>query len=95
MSYRDWILKQCGQVTLLVSQINFNKQIVSSLNSADPFKALTASLDHMIETINTEARLISKELPNYKVLTIEALLTIEVHSRDVLQDLISNNVSFT
>lgn len=35
----------------------------------------------------------SKELPNHKLMTIEALLTIQVHSRDILSDLIENRVS--
>ena len=38
------------------------------------------------------ASVMSKELSNDKTLTIEALLTIEVHSRDTLTGLIKNKV---
>ena len=91
--YKEWILKQAGQIVLLVSQINFNKRVVASLNSTDSNSALNEYYQNLIGTINMAASTMSKELLSYKTLTIEALLTIEVHSRDILSDLIQNKVS--
>jgi hypothetical protein len=93
MPYKDWILKQAGQVVLLVSQINFNKQVLSCFNSENPSDSLKAYSINLVSSINEAASVMSKELPNYKTLTIEALLTIEVHSRDTLIGLIKNKVN--
>lgn len=93
MPYKDWILKQPGQVVLLVSQINFSDNIVKSLKSESPAEALKEYRTTLIEAINTVANIASKDLANHKLLTIEALITIEVHSRDILSSLIQNSIS--
>lgn len=94
LPYKDWVVKQAGQVVLLVSQINFNKQIVSCLTSDSPHEALKMYRENLINSINIAATIMGKALPSYKLLTIEALLTIEVHSRDTLTSLIENKVIF-
>lgn len=97
--YHNWIVKQCGQIVILVSQINFNKQIVKCMHQqqdADKtniIDALDSFRDSLIECINIASNTMSKDLPNYKLMTIEALLTIQVHSRDILSGLIENKVS--
>jgi dynein heavy chain len=91
--YKDWIIKQAGQITLLVSQINFNIQVISCFDTKNPAEALGKYYSDLINTINMAASVMSKELSNDKTLTIEALLTIEVHSRDTLTDLIKNKVT--
>lgn len=92
MDYKDWILKQAGQIVLLVSQINFNKQVISCLKTQNATESLNKYYSDLIQAINSAASLMSKELSNYKTLTIEALLTIEVHSRDTLTELIEKKV---
>lgn len=95
MDYKDWILKQSGQIVLLVSQINFNKQIVKCLESQEIncHEALEDYRESLIDCINLASNTMSKDLPNYKLMTIEALLTIQVHSRDILTGLIENKVT--
>jgi dynein heavy chain len=93
MEYGKWVLKQIGQIVLLVNQIMFNKRIVGCLNSERPTEALKEYCNDLVESINIAASLISKSLPSHKVLTIEALLTIEVHSRDILDGLIEQKVT--
>jgi len=95
MPYKDWILKQAGQIVLLVSQINFNKQVIACLESPNPSSALATYQKNLIAFINSAASVISTELTTYKTLTVEALLTIEVHSRDTLSSLIDNKISRT
>ena len=92
MDYKQWILNQIGQIVLLVSQINFNNQILIGFESDNPNTSLKNYQKSLITTINQAASVMSKTLPNYKTLTIEALLTIEVHSRDTLTSLITNNI---
>ncbi len=94
-SYKEWIHKQAGQVVLLVSQINFNKQILACLKSDNPNNELKTYQTSMINMINFVANMVSKETVMHKLLTIEALITIEVHSRDILTGLIQNKISNT
>lgn len=91
--YKDWIVKQPGQIVLLVSQINFNKQIVKSMHSSNVLESLNAYRESLIEGVNTASNMMSKELPNHKLLTVEALLTIQVHARDILTGLVENKVT--
>ena len=67
---------------------------MSCLKSDNATEALSKYYDDLINLINLAASVMSKELVYYKTLTIEALLTIEVHSRDTLIGLINNNVKF-
>ena len=81
-----------------MSQINFNKQIVSCLSSKnnDSLSLLKKFYERLVESINIVANIgssLSGDMPAYKTLTIEALLTLEVHSRDVLTTLIDANIS--
>jgi dynein heavy chain len=52
--------------------------------------------ERLVESINIVANIgssLSGDMPNHKNLTIEALLTLEVHSRDVLTSLIEANIA--
>lgn len=55
-------------------------------------QALTSYRDSLVDCINVASNTMSKELPSHKLLTIEALLIIQVHARDILTDLIENKV---
>jgi dynein heavy chain len=91
--YREWIQKEAGQIVLLVGQINFNKQIVACLKSQNPNDALKTYQTSLISSINVVANMIAKESVLHKMLTIEAVITIEVHSRDILTTLIQEGIS--
>jgi hypothetical protein len=47
---------------------------------------------NLIAAINLLTSLVSEELPSYKLMSIEALLTLDVHSRDILASLITQKV---
>jgi hypothetical protein len=70
----------------------FNNNVTSCLSNEKPTQALEKYYADLMNTINMAASVMSKELPNHKSLTLEALLTIEVHSRDTLTGLINNKV---
>ncbi len=94
--YKDWLLKEAGQIVLLVSQIDFNKQIVKCLtesNASSSDGSLKTYRSNLIDSIKIVAQMASKDLPLHKQLTIEALITIQVHSRDILTGLVEKNVT--
>ena len=47
----------------------------------------------MISSLNDLAELVSTDLPSYKRLSIEALLTIQVHNRDIISSLIQSQIA--
>jgi dynein heavy chain len=46
----------------------------------------------MISTLNELAQLVSTDLTSFKRLAVEALLTVQVHNRDIVTSLIESNV---
>jgi dynein heavy chain len=92
MPYKEWVLKNAGQIVLLVSQIFFTKRILRSFSKEDAVESLESCRKQMVESINSVASLVSQEMASYKHLSIEALLTMDVHSRDILSLLIEKKV---
>jgi predicted Zn-dependent protease with MMP-like domain len=93
MNWKEWILKQAGQIILLIVQIDFNKQVLNSFETPSPRDTLKLYKKSLVSSINEAASVMSKNLPNYKTMTVEALLTIMVHSRDTLSGLVTNRIS--
>jgi hypothetical protein len=75
-----------------LSQINFNKKIVTCFSKDSPVTELELYKVNLIGAINSLTSLVSEELPSYKLMSIEALLTLDVHSRDILASLITQKV---
>ena len=92
MQYKDWIIKHSGQTILVLNQINFNKKIVSCFAKDRPVVELELYMVNLVTAINSVTTLVSEELPSNKLMSIEALLTLDVHSRDILASLISQKV---
>lgn len=91
---QEWVLKHPGQVVLTVAQIMLNKDVVKCFDQANPVNALSGNLNKMIESLKRLAELVSSpQLRHYQTMSIEALLTINVHNRDILSRLINNFVT--
>ncbi|XP_068088957.1 dynein axonemal heavy chain 14 isoform X3 [Hyperolius riggenbachi] len=89
---KKWMLAHPGQVVLVVSQIMFNKDCVRSFLSPEPEKELRKVLSNLENQLEELAEMaLDIPLPHQKT-TLEALLTIYVHCRDVLTQLIKDTV---
>ena len=75
------------------AQIMFNKDIVRCLESGDARSSLVRTLEAMVGSLGHLAGLVSSSLLPHQTMCIEALLTIDVHSRDIISTLINENVS--
>ncbi|CAH1791320.1 unnamed protein product [Owenia fusiformis] len=93
LRHEEWVLKHPGQVVLTVAQIMFNKDVMACFAHPEPRIQLAHMRDMMVNTLNTLAGLVSTNLISYHRLSIEALLTIDVHNRDILNDMIESKVS--
>lgn len=82
--YIEWIVKHHGQVVLTISQVLYTRQVNQTfdLSSSDIDQALIQTRDQMIGTINNVCSLVFTQLEPTKLLTVEALLTLQVHWRD-------------
>ncbi|XP_071789676.1 dynein axonemal heavy chain 6-like isoform X2 [Asterias amurensis] len=89
---QDWVLNHPGQVVLTVVQIMYNRDVSASLESADPGTSLVETRDKLVLRLNTLAGMVTKPLSSYQRHCVEALITIMVHSRDILNNLIEKKV---
>lgn len=75
------------------AQIMFNKDVQRAFDAGDPNQALNGVLDRMKDALSRLAGLVSSSLLPYQTMCIEALLTIDVHNRDIISNMISSGVS--
>jgi dynein heavy chain len=92
--YIEWILKHPGQVVLTISQVLYTRQVNQTFDSSSTEidTALIQTRDQMITTINNVCSLVFAQLEHTKLLTVEALLTLQVHWRDIFEMLIKHHV---
>lgn len=95
--YVDWIQNHHGQVVLTISQVIYTREVNQALDSSsdDVDDSLTKIRDEIITTINRVCSLVFIDLEETKLLTVEALLTLQVHWRDIFDVLIQNHVRST
>ncbi|XP_051852520.1 dynein axonemal heavy chain 14 [Antechinus flavipes] len=92
-NFRKWIKSHPGQVVLLVSQIIFTKNCTESFKSPKPGLKLKEVLEKLKSSLEQLADLVVCDTLHFRVkTTLEALLTIYVHCRDVLTDLIDHSI---
>lgn len=88
----DWVQKHPGQVVLTVTQINFNKSVLTALEQEKVRAALVGARDEVVSKLNELAGLVLMPLVSFQRLSIEALLTITVHNRDIVNALVGKQV---
>ncbi|PSN57356.1 Dynein heavy chain 12 [Blattella germanica] len=92
MSRRDWLLDWPGQVVLCVSMICWTSQvhkflIPSELNSLKRYyEVLEAQLNEVLE-------LVRGKLTNQARITLGAVVVLDVHAKDIVEELVSKQVS--
>ena len=74
------------------TQIHFNKSVLTALEQPEVRRALVATRDDMVDKLSELARLVLTPLVAFQRQSIEALLTITVHDRDIVNGLISKRV---
>ncbi|CAF4004150.1 unnamed protein product, partial [Rotaria sp. Silwood2] len=92
--YINWILQHPGQVVLTISQVIYTRQVNDKFDpqSTETDTALIQIRDQMITTINNVCSLVFSNIEQSKLLTVEALLTLQVHWRDIFEMLIKLHI---
>lgn len=93
--YLDWILKHPGQVILTISQVIYTREVNQTfdLPNDEVDQALIQIRDQMVASIKNVCSLVFAQVEHTKLLTVEALLTLQVHWRDIYEVLIRDHVS--
>jgi len=71
----------------------FNKDVLKAFDAGNPHDSLTGVLDRMKDSLSRLAGLVSGNLLMFQTMCIEALLTIDVHNRDIISNMINSGVS--
>ena len=88
----EWIQKHPAQVISVISQINFALSVEEALMSENPINSLIELRGKMEENLSALADLVRCQLPRAMRSGVVALITLDVHSRDIVSELIDSEV---
>ena len=71
----------------------FNKNVVKCFEQPNPITAITEVHSDLIKSLELLAEIVSRNIKGFQRMSIEALLTINVHNRDILHTMIIDKVS--
>ncbi|KAJ3357634.1 Dynein heavy chain 6, axonemal, partial [Kappamyces sp. JEL0680] len=89
----EWVREHVGQVVLTGNQVIWTRDVADALKSSDPAKALQAVKQKSISNLSGLAMLVRGDLSRIQRAILGALITIDVHNRDIIQGLINAKVS--
>eukprot|EP00931_Biecheleriopsis_adriatica_P056393 TRINITY_DN33417_c0_g1_i2.p1 TRINITY_DN33417_c0_g1~~TRINITY_DN33417_c0_g1_i2.p1 ORF type:complete len:3028 (-),score=718.43 TRINITY_DN33417_c0_g1_i2:3957-13040(-) len=89
-SQRDkWVTEWPGQCVICVDNIYWTKEVTDALENhtlADYYKVLVEQLSALVELVRGELSKLARR-------TLGAMVTIDVHNRDVVNDLVQANIT--
>ncbi|XP_069464806.1 dynein axonemal heavy chain 14 [Ambystoma mexicanum] len=91
--FKKWVLAHPGQVVLVVSQIMFHRECVKGFQSTDPGSDLKRVHTTLVNHLEELAEMSTGILHFHQQTTLEALLILYVHCRDILADIIKKKVN--
>ncbi|XP_053163841.1 dynein axonemal heavy chain 14 isoform X5 [Hemicordylus capensis] len=92
MEFKEWFFTHPGQVVLVVSQIMFTMECEKAFLSFNPKERMIADCDELISLLEQLAEIASDVLHYHKQSTLEALVTLYIHCRDILTTLLDHEV---
>ncbi|XP_059839458.1 dynein axonemal heavy chain 6-like [Hypanus sabinus] len=90
--FKKWVLSHPGQIVLTVSQIMFNRDCMNCFRGTKPQSQLQGVHLELMNRLDMLAELVCVPLRPSQETVLESLVTINVHCRDVLGDLIVKKV---
>ena len=89
----NWVKSHCGQAIAVVSMIKFTEQVEEAIDGyADNMFTLTDHNDEVIKNLQHLVELIATDLSSVQRKALTALITHEVHNRDIMQKLTDDAV---
>jgi len=90
---KNWLQSWQGQAILASSQQSWTERVEQALSSSKPFASLRSCLEQSQQHLGQIVDLVREALPELVRMTLGSLIVLEVHAKDVLEELISNNTS--
>jgi dynein heavy chain len=87
----EWIMSHCGMVVLTVSQIIWCRDVTECLESNYPRQELCKMYEASVKNLNNLASVVRGNLTKLQRSIFSALITTDVHARDIVQNLIDEN----
>ncbi|KAI8907759.1 dynein heavy chain and region D6 of dynein motor-domain-containing protein [Powellomyces hirtus] len=89
----DWVREHVGQVVLTGNQVLWCRDVSDCLKTADPIRALHAFKDKCAKNLAGVAALVRGDLTKIQRAILGALITMDVHNRDIVQNLIDAKIT--
>jgi dynein heavy chain, axonemal len=89
----DWVREHTGQVVLTANQIIWTRDVNDAIKMSDPAKALALLKQKSINNLTGLATLVRGDLTKLQRAVLGALITIDVHNRDIVQGIINAKVT--
>lgn len=83
----EWVLKQPAQLVIAVSQVYWCAAVEACLRGENPAGSLAKFLESSRSSLADLTRLVRGELSGLARRVLAALITIDVHARDIVNDL--------
>lgn len=81
----NWVKSHCGQAIAVVSMIKFTEQVEEAIDGyAENMFTLTDMNDEVIKNLQHLVELIATDLSSVQRKALTALITHEVHNRDIM-----------
>ncbi|RZC39366.1 dynein heavy chain 6, axonemal, partial [Asbolus verrucosus] len=88
----DWMVRHPNQITLTVSQIMWARGVHEILDHPNAIKRMEKYERKCVTDLNDLAVLIRTDLPSVTRKVLIALITIDVHARDTIHNMVENKV---
>ena len=88
---KDWVLKHPAQLVLMISQVYWCHDVENALNNenTENIEAILSSYkDQCVKQLEDLSVLVRSDIQPLERRILTALITIDVHARDILEDLI-------
>ena len=93
---RDWLFNYPAQVVILIDQIFWTKNLndaLTQMEAHDNPHAVSEFLDFSLKQIDAMVALVRSDLSKLQRILMGALITVDVHARDVVRMMISKQTS--
>lgn len=90
--YHEWWKSNSGQVIILVSQVIWNQLVEDAFYKDSSTEELKGLHKMWVDKLTLLSQNVTSNMEPWQRLALESLLTIEVHARDVIKDLLDKQV---
>ncbi|KAK9888347.1 hypothetical protein WA026_000602 [Henosepilachna vigintioctopunctata] len=91
MDRSEWIVSWPGQIIQCVNSIQWTADVTESIEN----KRLNQQVERCTEQIEQSVKMVQGKLDEGSRITVEALIVIDVHARDIVKELAERNIQST